>query len=414
MIYEKIQILTKIQEQRIKKRLNLDFYKELDKLDEKKEKFFRVFSLKIESLVNKLEDKGVLFYSISIELPNSIKENNFWEEVHKHVEEFINYVGFSVELVEFCYFSIEVEGITPKWQIKKSSLNSAKKNTAYLRGIIGVRSLFGKNKLFLYEIMEVFNLSFFEVELKWLSSISEVKESWIFVIKQKNFKFHTFVNYSDLYPIVYGEIADDELKFEDLEAFGQENHFISETMNVAGIQKKSPTKKEKVLYLINLYMIHYGFVVFEDNFFEKINNSKISWQLVYNFVDMKNRIQQVFEEVKSLYPQQLAGFNFMDLMLTDIDSIFSMIKKNNCLVPRIIFCDNVIEFKNGLFFLESQKFFDFSDFEAFDVSKYKTLFFVNCNFNDQILMQKILKYLLNSYEKKKLKEIFTFLNNDVN
>ena len=370
--------------------------------------------MKIESLVNKLEDKGVLFYSISIELPNSIKENNFWEEVHKHVEEFINYVGFSVELVEFCYFSIEVEGITPKWQIKKSSLNSAKKNTAYLRGIIGVRSLFGKNKLFLYEIMEVFNLSFFEVELKWLSSISEVKESWIFVIKQKNFKFHTFVNYSDLYPIVYGEIADDELRFEGLSAFGQENHFISETMNVAGIQKKSPTKKEKVLYLINLYMIHYGFVVFEDNFFEKINNSKISWQLVYNFVDMKNRIQQVFEEVKSLYPQQLAGFNFMDLMLTDIDSIFSMIKKNNCLVPRIIFCDNVIEFKNGLFFLESQKFFDFSDFEAFDVSKYKTLFFVNCNFNDQILMQKILKYLLNSYEKKKLKEIFTFLNNDVN
>ena len=65
----------------------------------------------------------------------------------------------------------------------------------------------------------------------------------------------------------------------------------------------------------------------EDFFFSKISDSKISWQSVYSFVDIKNIIQQVFEEVKSLYPQQLASFNFMDLMLIDIDSIFSMIKK---------------------------------------------------------------------------------------
>jgi hypothetical protein len=383
--------LTESQKIRIKTKKLKDFFQELDKLTEDKIKYAEVFSGQLEALVKKFDQKGMTFFGIEIELPflgqNKNQESDIWETVHQDVEEFINYIGCHVELVELCYFSIEMRGRIPLWQAQvikneNNEYQEEEKMFPCLNGIVGVRSLVGKDELLFFELKDVFIMSSYDIKLKKLFNYNEILTYWYNLIRQKNFKFHRFVNYSNFYANVYGAIADEELKFEDREAFGQVDHFISDTMNIRGVTEKFPKKKELVLLFINLFMGHKKFKIHENKIYCLIEGSQISWQLVCVLDEIKKNFKKMFNYLLGLYPQQLGNFNISNLLLSDLNSVFSKINNNNSLLldMDIDFFADVIEFKDGLFFLETKKFLSF--IEVSGLKDLKTIFFIECSFFD--------------------------------
>ena len=366
---KKITDLTEFQKKQIKKRLSLDFYKELNSKTEAKSNFLKAFSDKIESLVIQFDDKGILFYSINIELPFLLNENeeNMWKCFHTEIEEFINYIGSFVELVEFCYFSIETFNKIP-----------------FIKGLIGIRSILGFRiaNYILFELRELFCISFYDIKIDYLVNYSKILEYWKIIIKQNNFKFHRFINYSNFFPEVYGAIADEELKFDDRSAFSQENHFISDTMNVSGIGKKKPKNKDIILYLLRLFMQHNNMILYQNKIFLKKSDSKVTWQFIYNLDIFKEKFNDIVNSLKKIYFQQLNNFDSTELILTDLDLVFSKIKKNNVLLsPKDCF-SNIIEFKDGIFFFDNKEFKKFTNICNTELQCYKTIYYIDRFFSD--------------------------------
>ncbi|RYX79866.1 hypothetical protein EON71_00135 [bacterium] len=349
-----IKELNEFQKKKIKQRLCMDFFIELDKKSVEKKRYSEVLENQLDILISKFEPQGIMFYGIKIELPFLINEKgNIWEIVHKDVEEFINYMGSNIELIEFCYMSIEVSGRKPLWQGKDTE---SVVGLPCIHGIFGVRSIIGENPSLISEIKDIFIISFYDIKVIWLKNKSEISNHWNFIIKQKNFKFHSFVNFSKFYQNIYGGIADEELKFEDQQAFGQVDHFVSETMYISGIKKKYPSNSLLIIYFISLYFDHKNYRIINNKIFSKVSKLKISWNFICHLDELKKKYKMIFECLKTLYPQQLEDFNITELVLGSWDFTFEQIKKNNSFIPEIISFDSVIEFNDGVYFIKTKEF----------------------------------------------------------
>ncbi|RYE05362.1 MAG: hypothetical protein EOP33_06635 [Rickettsiaceae bacterium] len=373
-----IKELDEYQKKKIKEKLSMDFFIELDKESVEKKKYIQVLDTQLDILISKFDAKGIMFYGFKIELPFlSEEKGNVWEVVHKEVEEFINYMGLSVELIEFCYMSIEVAGRKPLFQGigKENNLG-----LPFIHGIFGVRSIIGENTLLILELKDIFILSFYDIKIKWLKNKFEIYKHWKFIIKQNNFKFHRFVNFSKFNSNIYGSIADEELKFEGQQAFGQVDHFISETMYVSGVQAKHPSKNLLIIYFISLYFEHKNYRIYDNKIFSKVLGLKLSWEFVCYLDNLKENHQKIFKCIKALYPQQLEDFNATELVLDSWGSTLEQIKENNSFIPEITSFDRVIEFTDGIYFLE-KKFF-----KKFDVNHFtenlNTIFYIKGSFSE--------------------------------
>ncbi|RYE13223.1 MAG: hypothetical protein EOP34_09265, partial [Rickettsiales bacterium] len=195
--------LNESQKKRIQERLKLDFNVELLKSNTilERTKFSANFRNYLDLFITDLYYDGVLFYGFTIVMPFTNKNDpKMWYYTHLRVEDLINYIKDNIELIEFCYLSIELhDNLTNHKKINKSNSLIEKYNhmegVPFFKGIIGVRSLLGKNDCHFNQIKRIFNIPLNETVIKKLSTIKIIKNYWNFVIKQNNYKFHRFTQY---------------------------------------------------------------------------------------------------------------------------------------------------------------------------------------------------------------------------
>jgi len=347
--------LNKYQKNEITQRSSLDFFTELDKMSTKKQRYSNILDIQLDSLISKLNEKGVLFYSIVIDMPflKEKKQSEVWETVHTEVEGFLNYIGSNIELIEFCYFSIEIPERSPKWQKKEKKFSQGLPN---IIGIFGVRSMIGVNKFLITELKNLFILNFHDVEVNWLSKKKEIKRFFNHVTKQKNFRFHRFVNYSSFFSEMYANIANQETNFEDQQSFGQVNHFISKTMHVSGLMSKKLNEKSLIIYFIGIFFYEKGLRLHENKIYSRVTGFRFCWEYYCDLDFINKNYTIIFDFIKQLYPQQLNDFNITGLILNSWNLTINQIKKNNSFIPQIVNFDRVIEFRDGIFFINEKKF----------------------------------------------------------
>lgn len=354
--------ITKYQEKKIKIRLDLNFQTELKKSKSLSEckRFAKNFKTQIDILISEMYADGVMFYGFVMEKPYlKYEDTDMWYCTHLQVEYFVTQLRQEIELIEFCYIAIElpVDGVSPKFY-----------------GIIGVRSLLGKNQMHFNEMKKILDDTIDDIQLTSLTTPKKIKNYWNYVIKENNFKFHRFQYYSNNYQMIFGTISDLELQFDDRVAFDLDKFVNSLHHEISGIKNRKPTAQIKINYLINLYMIEHKMVLYENKIYKKIENSKYSWA-VYDSIDFleKNNIL-IFNYLKTKYPQQLNMLNIPKLFSEGWNVFFEDTKKNNHYLSSIKFTNNVIEFNDGV--LYNYDFFPHSLIEE----DFKTIFFVNSNF----------------------------------
>ena len=317
--------LNEYQKNEIKQRSSLNFFTELDKMSIKKQRYSQILDIQLDSLISKLDDKGVMFYGIVINMPflKEKKQSEVWETIHTEVEGFLNYIGSNIELIEFCYFSIEISERSPKWQKQeKKFYNGLPK----IIGIFGVRSMIGLNKFLITELKNLFILNFHDIEISWLSKKKEIKKFFNHVTRQRNFKFHRFVNYSNFFSEMYANIANQEINFEDQQSFGQVNHFISKTMHVSGLMSKKLNEKSLIIYFIGIFFYEKGLRLHENKIYSRVTGFKFCWEYYCDLDFINKNYTIIFDFIKQLYPQQLNDFNITGLILNSWNFLADWLK----------------------------------------------------------------------------------------
>ena len=321
--------LNENQKYRIQQRLKLDFHKELEisKNSSERKKFSKNLKTQLDILVNQLYDDGVMFYGFTIERSNFEIETedfikNMWYYTHLRVEDLINFFNEKIELIEFCYISIEFD---------EKNLMKMKRPNFY--GILGVRSLIGQNKSHYNEILKILDDQIDDVKITRLLTLKMIKQHWNFIIKQNNFYFHRFTHYSNFYDEFYGSISDLELQFDRIEhiAFGLDETKSFKYDYIKGIEDCDPDYQTIINYLITIYMIEEKLFLYENNLYKKISNYDV---ILYGSIDLlrKNNLK-IFEELKKKFPQQLNGLKISKIFNQGWEKFFNDIKLNNHYLP---------------------------------------------------------------------------------
>ncbi len=367
--------LSTFQKEFIKKRLKLDFNQELEKskTEFNRKSFNKIFRDELDILIQRFFMDGIQFYGFTIDLL-FLKKNNIenWKDVHEYIEDWINWIGSEIELIEFSYFSIELHKRErlKKRKIKKSPGNelvvyNGLDGMPHLHGIIGIRTILGHNDNLDIAIKDIFK-SFHQhedIKINKLYQIKDVKKYWNYVIKENNFRFHRFVQYSSHlnYIKIYGSIADLELIYDDNDryAFELQEWKNSKTCDVSGVKSNKPSSKTLIVYLLNLFLWHKNYKINNNKIYQQIPDTKYSWTIIDNTEALKKNNITIFEYLKKIYPQQLDGINTMEIINKDWNSTIEEIIENNQYLSQIEFKKDVLEFKDGMYFINENKFFYF-------------------------------------------------------
>jgi hypothetical protein len=234
-------------------------------------------------------------------------DSELWYIVHLQVEKWVKDFSDQIELIEFCYISIELED-----------------NLPFLKGLIGVRSLTGKNKYHFNEIKKIFNLSHLECSVIELSKILLIKNYWNFLLKENNFKFHRFVQYSLFFNQFYGAISELENQYDDVDhsAFGLDENLTNKHLNIKGIGDINPDNFTILNYIVTLYQSYTGYYINNNILYRKIENSKYSWEIFDSIEYFNKNNVKIFEFLKERFPQQLKNLKISSLLNNSWDSFF--------------------------------------------------------------------------------------------
>lgn len=358
----------------IKERLKFNFFEELKKTNPGKQAFKKSFRNELDILIPQLYNKGVQFYALTIDL-TYLKSydlpKDFWADLHEEVEHWVAVIAKNVSMVEFCYFSIEMH---PGKNKSKESFSSKmlsiidNKNSLeglpHLHGVLGVRSLIGYNEQLDLSIKKLF-CSIYKINdivIKPLLTKKAIKAYWNYCIKENNFKFHRFAHYSEYNSFLYGSIAQLELIYDEQEryAFGMCEHRTSKTRSISGVQVRHPNNKTLITYLLNLFMWHKNYKLHNNNLYCMIPDTKYSWAKIDTLDSLRLNSIQIFEFLKTLYPQHLEDLNPMEFIFQDWDKFIEFVHKNNQYLPGIKFKEDAMEFLDGVYFINENKFYFFS------------------------------------------------------
>lgn len=335
--------LNEFQKRRLSERLKLNFYEELKKSKKNLERkqFFKKFLNHIDIFVTELYNNGVIFYSFNIVMP-FLREDDpeLWKIIHLQVEDWVNTIKIEIELIEFLYLSIQLQ-IDKKSIFEENSENNIKDKTdselklPYFCGIIGVRSLIGKNDYHINAMKKFFNLNHLICTVGNFNSVDDIKNYWYDMIKDNNLFFHRFTQYSNYYNSLYCDIADFELQYDDVEhiAFGLDENLDSKYNYIKGIEDCNPDEKTIITYLINIYMLKEKLFINKNKIYRKQNNHKLKFIGSVDYLILNNL--KIFQKLKKRFPQQLTGLKIPKLFNKAWNLFFADIKKNNHYLPQI-------------------------------------------------------------------------------
>lgn len=387
-------IIHEHQKEIIKERSKLNFFKELNEKSYGKKSFAKFFKNELNLLVNQFDSDGIQFYGFSIDMLDLRVENpDFWKEVHETVELWISEIGQRVELIEFCYISIQMYKYNKNSLIKrKVSLELPK-----LYGIIGVRSIIGNNPLLDIEVKKVFRniYDFQDIRVVRLIGINKIIKYWKRIIRKNNFRFHRFTRYSNNSNYDYGAISDFELTYNIgnkgpiNNAFGLDEWRYSNTFQITGVKSKDPSNQTLIIYLLNLYLWHKNYKIFDAHIYEQVPSTFYSWKLFLSLDFLKKKNIAIFEYLKKIYPMQLNNINTIEIINRDWNKTVDEIILNNHYLSCIEINRDAIEYKDGVFFISENTFYSFLDDKIVIDQKMKNMNIIitkNYNFNGQDLI----------------------------
>lgn len=329
------------QKKKIKEKNMLNFDQELNFSSKNKREYSKTLRNELDIFITTLQSKGVTFYGVTI----NFLELQSMNTIHTKIEELVNLISSNIELVEFLYFSIEKH--------KKEKLNGL----PHVHGVIGVRSLIGNNVIL--SLKRFFYNFRYDTQLDYLCDVKNIKKWWNYVLKENNFKFHTFVYYSKWYENLYAILANHEHQYDPSGTFKLYYHNSAKYTNIKGLDMKNPKFINILLYLFNLWFQKKGFFFFKDDFFSKIPGSRYAWEIQGNLSYLKENKITIIKELIAEFPQQLGELFYEDLLLKEFDTLYQILQNNNEYLPCLKFDTSVVEFSDGLYFLNYNYFLDF-------------------------------------------------------
>lgn len=427
--------ITEFQAQICKNKQNLNFNENLLFNNDKKKTFNKLFRNYLDIFIKSLNAEGVLFFGFTLNYPNFIKDStNAWILIHDRVEELLHLLKINIELLEFVYVSIECHGERQaerenilnleegSTQNNNKNINKKKKKNIYeqtldisleeqrtlkglphLHGIIGIRSLIGKNPELCNQLqkMLVFHIGYEDVLIKQLNTIKQIKGYWNYVIKEQNYNFHRFSYFSSFFNHYYLIFEDfvNRYNFDD-KYIGWGGDYIKDAKsnNIKGIGTFKIKDHNILIYLFNLFLTIKQIKINNNNLYHKIDRSKFSWERISELNYLRLNSFNILDELIKISPVQLESNKQMikNKFVDIIDDVIIKIQKNNYFLPNIEFTKNILEFKEGLYFMNYDYFFNYDD-QRLNINK--------LNFNCSKYFNKTYKYCSENKPEEWLKLI---------
>lgn len=319
-----------------------------------KRNFSMNFRSKMYCYLDTLMSKGVEFYGFHIDFEEFtlLDSTVYWNVLHNFVEKFINKVNSHLELSEFIYVTIaKHENIT-----NLDNVGNDLKGLPYLSGIVGIRSILGENPSLYLGAQSFFLENFLDAKLYKLTS---VKDYWNVCVGNNNWKFHRMMNFSNFYDREYSCLVDYDMRSIDsdmnsLTLIYGGTYDNSVNSKIKGISTKNISLK--IIYLISLYMVEQQLCLYDNMIFKKIKKSKYSWEYLDSVEFLKKNNIKIINYLKLKFIQQLDILDANQLLVYGFEKAFDIIKKNNHYLPQLNFEENVVEYNNGVYFIDYDYF----------------------------------------------------------
>ena len=100
-------------------------------------------------------------------------------------------------------------------------------------------------------------------------------------------------------------------------------------------------------------------IVNNGKLFKKSENTQQTWVFYHKLEFLKDNYRDICLTLQNKYKFQLEGVDLYDLMLSDLNTAYAQIKQTPNLIIHDIIHYNIIEFKDGLYFMDEDYFFNY-------------------------------------------------------
>lgn len=280
--------------------------------------------------------------------------------------QFLDFLN-NIELIEFSYMSVEYTKPNKEGYIMP-----------HYHCLIGVRSIIGRNPVLGLQINKMLFEWYKDIQFREVKNMHDIRTAFNYVVKEHNFKDHyigfykseqlnfiTSKMFDDMDCLSYlirnfedGIITDESRDFNSLvniKVFPKNKY---KSINHNGMLNDS-TQKNIVIYLFNLYFKLNDIVIFNNNMHIKDKYSKFTWGFHKNLEYLKDNYLEIISFLKFKFPMQLENVDLQSIIYNELNNAFKLIEQ----VPNLLLHDkihyNIIEFTDGLYFIDMDYFLCF-------------------------------------------------------
>lgn len=306
----------------------------IERVNSKKKDLFNHLDIIIRDNI----DDGCLFYFVTVNL-----KENITTELCQYVW-ITNYMLHSIEKIELLNYNF-------------GCLEYNKKNKIHLHSIIAVRSLIGFNETLLHNINKEFRNNFeIDFVIKPLNKFNDIKRAQSYIlkninIKQKNYHLYICQGKEYIFENLIEFLANDYPAI-NLEIFSKKWQDIKGS-KIINFQNSF----EIVFNFWNYYLILNNYYINKNGIYKKITNTLISYEYIYDKNFLLNNFDDIFLFFLSEFPMHFEKYNLYDIKLNYLTTDKNKFDNfDKIITNKVNFTFKVFEFKDGLYFLEYNKF----------------------------------------------------------
>lgn len=250
-----------------------------------------------------------------------------------------------------------------------------------VRGLISVRSIFGKSYDLTLSILRLLCNAYYQTAYKEVPrriyKFEDLKESLYAMVKEYKFENHLLYWFTSSDPFVLVRFKEKELHYsnryvnmdEFFSLFPYPLHLIeckpaNKTLERVGRNLEEvdiDIETERMLIIIwRLYMTVNDMVVHRGVLYKKIDRTKHSYERVGDIENLKD-IYSIYEDLIGYFRHQMQDININKLIQNGLEGAWSRVKRNEKILPMAELDVGIIEFRDGLYFIRSKKFKEFKE-----------------------------------------------------
>jgi hypothetical protein len=361
--------------------------------------------------IKELLNTGLYFYKLTYKLDETLKDFNYilhtisnnYKNIEDIIKTRINNLMYTIQDIELIDFSFNM-------------ISKDQNNNFYIHSIIGIRAFHNVIENLNLHILKVLHLNFFnfkeDISIEYLDTFLKIKCNFIKIskncIKTIQFKKQYFFTFSKINETIHKQFINffnDEDYYKNLEY----SHINGKYASIQGFNfYKNVTKYNLPLYYLNMYLKLNKMVFCHRLLYKASEESEYKYNYVGNSNYLLNNLNEVLLDLKKRF-KIFESFYFLKKLLKNVKELKKVLKKNSSLLLNKQINFNILEFVDGLYFLETDYFLTKKDLSNPDFMKIKLN--LSCFRQYQVKYKKL---NLKNYKEKSLwlKTLYKTLKNE--